>query len=198
MNPVFSLPYLGNIEFYSTYAAQKFNEPPYDNNLIAYLRCKMGKKLDKILSDLNSRSETMRASTILRVYTSMQNKYGPAQLPNLGIWLINYAKPIIKSYNNLKYQRYLEKAILRTNKTGHLNEIWKLLENQEAKIKDKSDYSKAVKEVQVLLDEKNKILSEEKDGNKTIISFAERVSLLLAIFTMIGSFVLNLINWMIQ
>ena len=62
--------------------------------------------------------------------------------------------PLIKSYHNVKYQKFLEKEILRVNKSGKLSEMQELLENDEARQKDNSEYNIARKTVARLLNEK--------------------------------------------
>lgn len=71
----------------NNYSNLKSQVLPYDKNIIAFLRCKLGKKIDGILLDLNSKKEGIQISAVLRLYTDMQNKYGPVQLTNLGKWL---------------------------------------------------------------------------------------------------------------
>ncbi len=85
-------------------------------------------KIDGILTDINSGREAMQASAILRLYTDMQNKYGPAQLPNLAKWLVSACMLVIKSYHNLKYQKYLERELLKVHKNGKLHEITEIIE----------------------------------------------------------------------
>ena len=81
---------------------------PFDKNIIAYLRCKMGKKIDGILIDINANQDSLKIGAVIRLYANIQNKNGPAQLINLTQWLANISKPLIQSYHNIKYQKYLE------------------------------------------------------------------------------------------
>lgn len=168
---------------------------PYDKNIIAYLRCKMGKKIDGILIDLNSNKEDIQIGAIIRLYTDMQNKYGPQQLINLGKWLASVAKPIIKSYHNIKLQKAIERELLKVSKDGKLIEICNVLENNEAKQKDKEEFKLIEKEIHRLLNEKNKILNNgyklDEEAQETAIRFA----CILSVLTMITSFVFNLFYW---
>ena len=172
--------------------------PPYDRILIAYLRCKMGKKIDNIISDLNSVQEEIRASAILHLYTSMQNKFGPAQLPELAKRLINFVKPVIHVYHNRKYQRYLEKELLKVYKSGKLYEIVELLENETALEKDRVDYAGALNEANILKNEIYKITNNtakfEKEAYDTAVKFAS----ICAVLIMAASFAYNLITWVLK
>lgn len=168
---------------------------PYDKNIIAFLRCKLGKKIDGILLDLNSNKEDIQISAIIRLYTDMQNKYGPAQLVNLGKWLSVVSKPIIKSYHNLKLQKAIERELLKVSKEGKLIEICKVLENSEAKQKDREQFRMAEKEVLMLLNEKNKLINGGYKLDEEAQELALKFAGILAVLTMITSFVFNLIYW---
>ena len=179
----------------NTYARQIVKSMPYDRNIIAYLRCKMGKKIDGILTDLGSGKDYLQASAILRLYTSMQNKFGPAQLPHLSQWLASSSVAIIKSYHNLKYQKFLERELLKINKNGKLHELCDILENEEARNKDKANYTKAVSDINFLLAEKNKLVNNSYKMDEEARSLAIRFTSILAIMVMLASFVFNLILW---
>lgn len=168
---------------------------PYDKNIIAYLRCKMGKKIDGILIDLNSSKEDIQVSAIIRLYTDMQNKYGPIQLVNLGKWLSGISKPVIKSYHNIKLQKAIERELLKVSKDGKLMEICKVLENAEARQKDKEQFNLVEKEIHQLLAEKNKIINSGYKLDEEAQDLAVRFASILSVLTMITSFVFNLFYW---
>ena len=181
-----------------TYASGKVTSMPYDKNIMAYLRCKLGKKIDGILTDINSGREAMQASAILRLYTDMQNKYGPAQLPNLAKWLVSACMLVIKSYHNLKYQKYLERELLKVHKNGKLHEITEIIENDEARQKDNLDYANALKNANLMISEKNNLINNTAKWNEEAKTVAMRFANVLAVLTMITSFVLNLFFWIMK
>lgn len=174
------------------------NEQPYDRNIIAFLRCKMGNKIDGILTDINSRQENLKASAILRLYTNIQNKNGPALLPHLAQWLARTSMPIIKIYHNIKYQKFLERRITKVSKSGKLVEMYELLENDEAKQKDRTEYSEALKEINYLVTERNKITKGGVKIDEEARALSIRFASLIAILTMTLSFVLNLVYWIMK
>ena len=182
----------------NTYARQIVKSMPYDRNIIAYLRCKMGKKIDGILTDLASGKDYLQASAILRLYTTMQNKFGPAQLTHLSQWLASSSIAIIKSYHNLKYQKFLERELLKINKNGKLHELCDILENEEARNKDRSNYAKAVSDINFLLSEKNKLVNNSHKMDEEAHNLAIRFTSILAIMVMLASFIFNLILWVIK
>lgn len=174
------------------------NSLPFDHNIIAYLRCKMGKKIDGILIDLNSRQEALQNSAIIRLYANIQNKNGPVQLPNLSQWLVGISMPVIKTFHNLKYRKYLEKELGKTAKSGKIMDIYEILENEEAKQKDRADYSVALKEINTLQNERNRIITGGPKLDEESRVLGIRVASLLAVFTMVASFVFNLIFWSLK
>ena len=175
-----------------------FQTLPFDKNIIAYLRCKMGKKIDGIIVDINANQDVLKVGAILRLYANIQNKNGPAQLLHLTQWLINTSKPLIQAYHNIKYQKYLEQELLAVSKNGKIIEIVELLENEEAKNKDKTDFSEALKTANFLLTEKAKILSGDSKIEEEARNLAYRFSSILAVLTMLSAFVFSLIYWMMK
>lgn len=171
---------------------------PFDKNIIAYLRCKMGKKIDGILTDINANQDVLKVSGILRLYANIQSKNGPAQLPNLAQWLVNVAKPIIYSYHNIKYQKYLEHELIKISKNGKIIELVEILENEEARTKDRSDFSEALKLANFLLSEKSKILSGNSKIESEARDLALRFSSILAVLTMLSAFVFTIIYWTVN
>ena len=181
-----------------TYEHTKVTSMPYDRNIMAFLRCKMGKKIDGILTDLNTGREALQASAILRLYTDMQNKYGPTQLPNLAKWLVSACMLTIKSYHNIKYQKYLEREVLKIHKNGKLYEITEIIENEEARQKDSIDYANALKNANLLISEKNNLQNNTAKWDDEAREVAMRFANILAVLTMISSFVLNLFFWILK
>ena len=181
-----------------TYSISKPVGLPMDKTIIAYLRCKMGKKIDGILTDINSKLEYLQISAILRLYTSIQTKYGPSQLPHLSQWIINNCKPLIKQYHSLKYQKYLEREVIKVAKSGKLIEIHNILENQEAKEKDKIQFKKALNDVNLLLTAKNRILTHGSVQDEESKELAHKFMVMLSVIVMIASFCFNLIYWILH
>ncbi len=171
---------------------------PFDKNIIAYLRCKMGKKIDGILIDINSSNEALKIGAVIRLYANIQNKNGPAQLSNLTQWLVTASKPLIQSYHNIKYQKYLEQELLQISKTGKIIEIVDILENEDARSRDKTDFSEALKTANFLLTEKAKILSGDSKIEDEARDLALRFSSILAVLTMLSAFIFSLIYWIVQ
>ena len=167
-------------------------DKPYDNHLIAYIRSRIGKKIDGLLIDLNSKLPALEASAILRLYTSLQNKFGPQELPKLAQWLSVFSMPLIKSYHNVRYQKFLEKELLKVNKSGRLYEIQELLESEEARKKDSTEYNIARKTAAHLMSEKNMLVSNNNKWEEAARDMAIKGSCLLAVIVMLISFVINL------
>ena len=174
------------------------DKAPYDRNLIAYLRSKMGKKIDGIITDLNSPSDYMKSSAVIRLFANIQAKHGPVQLFNLTTWLVSITKPLINNFHNLKYRRYLEQEMGKVAKNGKIIEVYDLLENSEAKLKDRTDYSAALKEISILNNERNRILTGGPKLDEESRELALRLASLLAILVMVVSFGFNLFYWIIK
>ncbi len=172
--------------------------PPFDKNIIAYLRCKMGKKIDGIIVDINSNQDAIKIGAVIRLYANIQNKQGPAQLINLTQWLSKAAQPLIQSYHNIKYQKYLEQELLKVSKSGKIMDLVEILENDEARTRDHNDFTEALKTVNFLITEKNKILSGDSKIDEEARELAMRFSSILSVLTMLSTFIFSLIYWMMK
>ncbi len=175
-----------------------FSTTPFDKSIIAYLRCKMGKKIDGIIVDINANQDAIKIGAIIRLYATIQNKQGPSQLINLTQWLANAAKSVIQSYHNIKYQKYLEQEIIKISKSGKIMDLVDILENEEARTRDRNDFAEALKTVNFLIAEKNKILSGDSKIDDEARELALRFSSILSVLTMLSTFVFSLIYWMIK
>ena len=175
-----------------------YSNPPFDKNIIAYLRCKMGKKIDGIIVDINSNQDAIKIGAVIRLYANIQNKQGPAQLINLTQWLSKAAQPLIQSYHNIKYQQYLEQELLKVSKSGKIMDLVEILENDEARTRDHNDFTEALKTVNFLVAEKNKILSGDSKIDEEARELAMRFSSILSVLTMLSTFIFSLIYWMMK
>ena len=171
---------------------------PYDRSIIAFLRCKMGKKIDNYLAGLYSNRSEIKASAILQLYSMMQTKFGPSELVNLARWLVNYCKPMILVYHNKKYQKYLEKELVKIYQHGKLYEILNLLENEVALEKDRNDFAAILNEVNLLLLEKNKISDYMAKLGESARASALKLASFVSVLVMIASFAYNLISWVLN
>ena len=181
----------------SNYSENK-EDKPFDKNIIAYLRCKMGKKIDGIITDINANQEGLQISAIMRLYANIQNKTGPVQLLNLTKWLVKATKPIIMNYHNTKYRKFLEQESIKISKSGKIIELYDILENDEAKKKDRTEYSSVLKKVNVLITERNRILQGGPKLDAESKELAIKFGSILSILTMLSSFVLSIIYWVFK
>ncbi len=171
---------------------------PFDKNIIAYLRCKMGKKIDGIITDINANQDAMRISAVIRLYASIQNKSGPVQLFNLTRWLMKSSKPIVDNYHNLKYRKFLERELVKTSKNGKIIELYELLENDEAKQKDRTDYAEVLKKINILITERSRVLSGDSKLDDEAKELALKFGSILSILTMLASFIGSIIYWVMK
>ncbi|MFV0626922.1 MAG: hypothetical protein ACK5N8_06215 [Alphaproteobacteria bacterium] len=169
---------------------------PFDKNLIAYIYANLGKSINKIILNINSKKESEKTSNAIKLYSIMQDKYGPAKLVNLGKWLINSSQSIIDSYHNIKYRKVLEAGLEKLEKEGNITAIYNFLENDEAKHRDGYEYTLAIKKMNSLSSEKKFLMTNGQKILSDARNIATNIVAIAGIFTMIASFVFSVINWM--
>ena len=173
-------------------------KPPFDKNIVAYLRCKLGKKIDGLIADINAHQDALKISAVIRLYASIQSKNGPVQVYNLTKWLLKSSKPIIQTFHNLKYRKFLERELVKISKNGKIVDLSEILEDEDAKQKDRTEYSEALKKVNILVTEKNKILSGGSKLEEEAKDIAIKFGSTLSVLTMLASFVFSILYCALQ
>ena len=116
----------------------------------------------------------------------------------MGQWLINYSIPLIKSYHNLKYQKYLEQEIIRFAKEGRLIDIYSILENEDARNNDMRQFVQAVKEANNLIGLKTKLMNNSSKVAEETREMALHFATMASVLIMTMSLIINLVNWIIE
>lgn len=94
--------------------------PPFDRHIAAFIADRLDSDVSKML-DLTANRDPARAATgLLALYTTLQQKLGPASLPGLTRWLAKCCLPIIAGYHNRAVRKRLETGIANLIKGGSL------------------------------------------------------------------------------
>ncbi len=88
--------------------------------------------------------------------------------------------------------------MLKLSKNGKLYEVYEILDNEEARQKDKEEYNNAVREITYLVNEHKKLTAGGKKLDEDARDLALKFATILGILTMITSFVGNLFYWMVH
>ena len=76
-----------------------------------------------------------------------------------------------------------------------MSDIFDFLEDEDARQKDRSDYSDILKKINLLVSERNRILSGNTKLDEESRDLAMRFGVVLSVLTMLSSFVLSLLYW---
>ncbi|MFI3241801.1 MAG: hypothetical protein R3Y43_04465 [Alphaproteobacteria bacterium] len=166
----------------------------YDNSIISFLRCKLGKKADVFLKELNSLKKENKLLGILKLYVFLQMKYGPKRLFDICDAFSVLATPLIKVYKNISIQKSVEESLVQASRSGFLQNMYNVLDNQEELKNDRQKYDQAVSKSVILKTEKKNILlqlSENEDVNYTV---GIKISIIIALMASVISFVLSLLE----
>ncbi|MDD4556838.1 MAG: hypothetical protein PHE89_05900 [Alphaproteobacteria bacterium] len=168
---------------------------PFDKNIIAYIYANLGKSINKIILNINSKKESEKTAGIIKIYSIMQSKYGPAKLPNLVKWLIKASHPIIESYHNIKYRQVIEKEIAKAAPDGDITVIYDLLDNPSVRQKDNHDYTIAISKINSLTTEKKYLVSNGQKILNDSRNIGKNLASIIGILAMMAAFIFSLINW---
>ena len=87
---------------------------------------------------------------------------------------------------------------MKVAKEGKISALHEILENEEAREKDKNEYAKALNDITYLVSEKSKIVSGGSRLDEEARELGLKLGSVIAITAMIASFIFNLIYWIVQ
>ena len=85
-----------------------------------------------------------------------------------------------------------------SSKNGKIIELYEILENDEAKQKDRSEYAEALKKINILMSERNRILSGSPKLDEEAKDLALKFASVLSVLTMLATFVCSVIYWTLK
>ncbi len=126
--------------------AKKANpkESPIDRHVAAFIYARFGHDIEKYLSQLNDTAVEKQTMGVLNLLALLQHRLGPETVPHLAAWLGSQLGPVINAFHSKDRRRELEAEIPRLVRRGSLIEIYQLLDDAEARAKDKDGYGWAV------------------------------------------------------
>ena len=92
----------------------------------------------------------------------------------------------------------MERELVKISKNGKIVDLSEILEDEDAKQKDRTEYSEALKKVNILVTEKNKILSGGSKLEEEAKDIAIKFGSTLSVLTMLASFVFSILYWALQ
>ena len=116
---------------------------PMDRHIAAFINARYDLNLEPHMAALNDTAPERACSGMLSVLAVLQYRGGPETVPDLAAWCGRLAQPIIASYHSRERRKFLEREVSRVVKQGKMADLFSLLDNTEARTKDRVGYAKA-------------------------------------------------------
>lgn len=144
---------------------------PIDRHVAAFMGARARSDIDRNLLQLNDGDSGKALMAMLNLFAVFQYRLGPESMPGLASWVGGLVGPIVHAFHSREKRRELEKEIPRLVRRGSVVEIYNLLDNGEAKEKDRVGFHWAQAQYAAAEEEIKRIEYEEDERGKE----AERI-----------------------
>lgn len=150
-------------------SASKRSDPkqlPVDRHIAAFMGARARSDIDRNLLLMSDPDPVKSLMALLNLFAVFQYRLGPESLPNLASWVGGLLGPILNSFHSHEKRHELEKEIPRLVRRGSLVEIYNLLDNPEAKEKDRIGFAWAQAQYAAAEEEVKRLEFDEDERGK--------------------------------
>lgn len=165
---------------------------PVDRHVLGYITTHHKKLNDRLLVPLsNPHDPARRMIAMITVLADVQNRFGPARLPNLCNWLVALMDPVFKRFKNRETRDRMKAEVAQVARDGVLDAIVRIVDNVDAIRADDKGFLAAMRQYESLTRQIEKLRAAAEDRNGmaegTGRQVAAVVTSILAGMTMIGT-----------
>lgn len=167
---------------------------PVDRHVLGYITTHHKKLNDRLLVPLsNPHDPARRMIAMITVLADVQNRFGPARLPNLCNWLVALMDPVFKRFKNRETRDRMKAEVAQVARDGVLDAIVRIVDNADAIRADDKGFLAAMRQYESLTRQIDKLRTAAEDRNGmaegTGRQVAAVVTSIVAGLTMIGTVV---------
>ncbi|MFV3077521.1 serine/threonine protein kinase [Niveispirillum fermenti] len=133
--------------------AQKPNRgrDPVDRHVIGFITTHHKKLNDRLLAPLsNPHDPARRMIAMLTILADVQNRFGPARLPNLCGWLVSLMEPVFKRFKNRETREKIKAEVTQVARDGVLDGLVRIVDNIDAIRADDKGFLTAMRQYEGL------------------------------------------------
>ncbi|WP_245838356.1 serine/threonine protein kinase [Niveispirillum lacus] len=165
---------------------------PVDRHVLGYITTHHKKLNDRLLVPLsNPHDPARRMIALITVLADVQNRFGPARLPNLCNWLVALMDPVFKRFKNRETRDRMKAEVAQVARDGVLDALVRIVDNVDAIRADDKGFLAAMRQYESLTRqiEKLRAAADDKNGmaEGTGRQVAAVVTAILAGVTMVGT-----------
>lgn len=165
---------------------------PVDRHVLGYITTHHKKLNDRLLVPLsNPHDPARRMIAMITVLADVQNRFGPARLPNLCGWLVALMDPVFKRFKNRETRDRMKAEVTNVARDGVLDAIVRIVDNVDAIRADDKGFLAAMRQYEGLTRQIEKLRATADDkaalADGTGRQIAAVVTAIVAGMTMIGT-----------
>lgn len=115
---------------------------PIDRHIAAFLAVRE-RHSERMFIPFSTDDSLSRGLALLSIYSEMQRKYGPEDLPQLAVWLSPVIEPALRRYFSKTLRESLHKRAVDLVKEGKLGALLQLIDDPRGLDRDQKDFHAA-------------------------------------------------------
>ena len=120
---------------------------PVDRHIAAFIATRLEDDVEgQLMAMQNPSDEVEYSRAIISMLAIVQWRHGPDNLPNLSHWVARLMEPAIKVFHSKARRERVETEIPKLAKRGNLVELYNLINDEQERRKDQSEFVEAVAE----------------------------------------------------
>lgn len=124
---------------------------PVDRHVIGFLTTHHKKLNDRLLAPLSGQHDPARRMiAMISVLADVQDRYGPARLPNLCSWMVSLMDPVFKRFKNRETREKMKAEVNQAARDGVLEALVRIVDNVEAIRADDKGFLSAMRQYENL------------------------------------------------
>ncbi|MDG5495567.1 serine/threonine protein kinase [Niveispirillum sp. BGYR6] len=124
---------------------------PVDRHVIGFITTHHKKLNDRLLNPLAGQQDPARRMiAIISILADVQDRFGPARLPNLCGWLVSLMDPVFKRFKNRERRERMKAEVTQAAREGVLEALVRIVDNIEAIRADDKGFLTAMRQYENL------------------------------------------------
>ncbi|MQP64133.1 serine/threonine protein kinase [Niveispirillum sp. SYP-B3756] len=124
---------------------------PVDRHIIGFITTHHKKLNDRLLNPLAGQQDPARRMiAIISILADVQDRFGPARLPNLCGWLVSLMDPVFKRFKNRERRERMKAEVAQAAREGVLEALVRIVDNIEAIRADDKGFLTAMRQYENL------------------------------------------------
>jgi len=165
---------------------------PIDRHVVGYIMTHHKKLNDKLLIPLsNPHDPARRMIAMITILADVQNRFGPARLPNLCGWIVSLMDPVFKRFKNRETRERIKAEVTQVARDGVLDGLVRIVDNVDVIRADDKGFLTAMRQYENLTRQIERLRQISADRSATADGTGRQVAAVVtsvvAGLTMVGT-----------